>query len=167
MMRRLFFILLLATAQACTANELILSRDVLLEYDPPPRLVHTPMGLTFHYADDQWVSHDLPTAETYYPGFDFEDDFRQFLQAIFDPSLRADLPEEVASKAQEQAHVFGVSDDNTVTGNVGDAELMGAYDDQQQRGHLYLLEARTVHHFEISGSKAKFRQVINNLRVRE
>lgn len=166
-MRRLFFILLLTTAQACTANELILSQDVLLEYDPPPRLVHTPMGLTFHYADDQWVSHDLPTAETYYPGFDFEDDFRPFLRAIFDPSLRADLPEDVASKAEEQARVFGVSNDNTVTGKVGEAELIGVYADQQSRGHLYLLEARTVHHFEINGSKADFRRVINNLRERE
>ena len=159
----LFFTLTLSTV--CMAANLVISDKLEIFYSKPNVIAHTQNSLILKY-EDWWFSHEIVDGEEMYPDMDLTDHLPQYIRSMFDAKIRKSLSPELSALSEEQAKVFGATGDNVKRERRGVAELMAIYDVKSKRGDIYVIEERMVQHVEVSGSEAKFVELISNIKVR-
>ncbi len=159
----LFFTITLSTG--CIAANLVISDKLAISYSKPNIIVHTQNSLILKY-EDWWFSHEVVDGERVYPGMDLTEHLPQFIRSIFNAKIRKHVSPELSALSEEQAKVFGVTRDNVMREKRGVAELMAIYDVKSKRGDVYVIEERMIQHVEVSGSEAKFVELISNIKER-
>ncbi len=164
----LIFLLLFFTitlSARCIAANLVISDKLTISYSKPNVIAHTQNSLILKY-EDWWFSHEIVDGKGMYRAMDLTEHLPQFIRSIFDVKIRKSLSPELSALSEEQANVFGVTRDNVMREKRGVAELMAIYDVKSKRGDVYVIEERLIQHVEVSGSEAKFVELISNIKER-
>ncbi len=159
----LFITITLSTG--CIAANLVISDKLAISYSKPNVIAHTQNSLILKY-EDWWFSHEIVDGEAMYPGMDLTEHLPKYIRSIFDAKIRKSLSPELSALSEEQAKVFGVTRDNIKREKRGVAELIAIYDVKSKRGDVYVIEERMIQHMELSGSEAKFAELISNIKER-
>jgi hypothetical protein len=150
------------SASACAA-ELVISKDIAIDYRRPDTLSHSQRLLIFKY-DDWHFSHEVLDPSTIYPSVDLAGMERIYIESLFEERARDKLPEWMAVLSREQSEVFAASGDNVVHVENGDWEIRGSYSEGE--GNIFILEPLQIHHLSMRGDKKKFTHLIEAIRGR-
>lgn len=158
-------LILLSISPLLSANDLIISDKLLIQYQPPSLIAHTQNSLIFKYKD-WWFAHEILNPKSMYSKLDLSEHFPEFIESIFNDTLRKNLPHELEKLAKEQAQAHGIKDNNIEKIQIGNAKLLSVYDDQQKRGNIYIIEERMIHHLDSLSTKNEFNEIIKGIKER-
>lgn len=162
--RLLILGILLTTFQA-QSGELVLSQDLALDYAEPKLISHSSNTLILKY--DDWVlSHRVVDPTAIYPKIDLSGVEELYLKSLFLPASRDSLPEWLQVLAKEQAQQFGLPEGQVAADNVGDARILGTYNQKNEEGYLYIFDRAAIHQLTIMGSEKQYKDIIKNIRER-
>jgi hypothetical protein len=167
-MKRLFIVPLLALclfATGCMAGNLVLSRNLALDYPEPELISHTRTALILKYED--WVlSHEIVDPENFYPGVDLSGNTESFIRAFFMEDVRPSLAPELREMAVKQREAFEISDPDVYRDTLGEFDILGGYSEVHGLGHLYIFDQAAIHHIVIKGNEARYKEVANSIKER-
>ncbi len=156
---------LLLLSSFCSAEQLILSSKLSLDYDPPALISHTQSSLIVKY-EDWYFAHEVVDPENFYQQINLTGIERDFIKSLFDKDLRKQFPKWLAALSEEQASELEISVNNTLRKKVGDAELLAAYSNNAQSAHIYIFDDHSIHHLTYYGSKDNYRHLISRIKER-
>jgi len=156
---------MLLTAFQAQSGELVLSQDLALDYAEPKLISHSSNTLILKY-DDWILSHRVVDPTAIYPKIDLSGVEELYLKSLFLPASRDSLPEWLQVLAKEQAQQFGLPEGQVAADNVGDARILGTYNQNNEEGYLYIFDRAAIHQLTITGTEKQYKELIKNIRER-
>lgn len=162
---RLLMLGILLTAFQAQSGEWVLSQDLALDYAEPKLISHSSNTLILKY--DDWVlSHRVVDPTAIHPKIDLSGVEELYLKSLFLPASRDSLPKWLQVLAKEQAQQFGLPEGQVAADNVGDARILGTYNQKNEEGYLYIFDRAAIHQLTIMGSEKQYKDIIKNIRER-
>lgn len=162
---RLLLLCILLTAFQAQSGELVLSQDLALDYAEPKLISHSSTTLIIKY-DDWSLSHRVVDSTAIYPKINLSGIEEVYLHSIFLPAQRDSLPKWLQVLAEEQARQFGLPEGQVVEETVGNAMILGTYNQQNEEGYLYIFDRVAIHQMTIAGTEKQYKELIRNIRER-
>ena len=150
----------------CSANDLIVSRNIKIVYEEPLMMSHSMNSLIFKYGG-WYFSHSVVNPETMYSNIDLTGVENEFIKSLFDSDIRKKFPMWLSSLSEEQSISLGVSNNNVIEKTIGEVKLYAAYNLSDGMGHVFLIEENIAHHLTIVGSELQYKKLITWLKERQ
>ncbi|OZB13032.1 MAG: hypothetical protein B7X58_10280, partial [Marinobacter sp. 34-60-7] len=139
MKRQIMGILLILAALQANARDLVLSQGLALAYPEPQLISHSSNTLILKY--DGWVmTHRVVDPTAIYPKIDLSGLEKEYLTSIFIPDERESFPGWLRALSEEQASEYGLPSGQVIKKTVGEAQILGTYNDQRAEGYLFVFE---------------------------
>jgi len=163
MIKLISLLLLIFSMNTQAGNELILSREIVIDYQQPVKIGHFSNMLYIKY--NSWdFSHELVNPKKIYETIDLTGMEHEYIRSLFDLSVRKQFPIWLNELSKEQAESFAINNDKYVHKNIASAELYGAFDEKSNKGNIFIIESSQIHHLTVSGEEEKFLNLINSIR---
>ncbi|QUM89946.1 hypothetical protein HWV03_14605 [Moritella sp. 36] len=145
------------------ANELRLSKNVIVNYPTPAIVSHADNLLIVKYQD-WYFSHEQLEPKNIYQAIDLTGLEHSFIKSMFIPKVRLELPKWLAELSKEQAASYAITDTSSTIKRSSDLDIYSAYDSANQKGIVYILEPVTIHSISYSGSDKHFSKLLSMIK---
>lgn len=170
-MAKILIAVALVTLVSCAiadneSNELIISKNIVVEYEQPESISHTWQLLMFKYSD-WYFSHQVVDPKTMYRGVDLTGMLQDFIRSMFDAENRKKLPTAwLAELSREQSEAFGINPNNSSSFTTGFGSIYQMYNEDDARGEIFIIEDSQTHWLQVHADKRKFLKLIESIKER-